>query len=314
MKVDGSQLEAILNLLADVGPNEESLVNVESAIGHELPAETRKFVRAGVELWNPQVEFHPTITILDFDGDLPNVDTFLENLEEELKGEFLSVCHFIGLYPVGWRLRMGTFEFVLVSMEEHSPGLGGVMNYIEQIDICSAGPTCSAFLLEAIREYYESWRNAIDDEDSEFDEETDNTEMDLEDVFLLDYENDDAPSKAEPLPAKIETAWERLEEQKIEQYKTRMWIPDFLRGKLGPDDHNRLPAAETWEKQKETVAQTYGNAMYWTLAHALLGNVAGLDFCLEKLKNHPGKFVQALCQAAPGLVSAYEEKRAKLGR
>ena len=153
MKVDGTELEAVLALagVAPVAEDTDELKALEAAIGQRLPEESRAFLRARPTLEHPDAEGHPEIDGHPFACGLPDVDAFLSALGQGLLGRYLACCHFVGLYPVGVRLGYGDFMWPMLVLEEHAPGVGGVMYYDER-ELGTWAPTCSAFLLHELGE------------------------------------------------------------------------------------------------------------------------------------------------------------------
>ncbi|MEM9067836.1 MAG: hypothetical protein AAGE52_04995 [Myxococcota bacterium] len=311
MKLDGTQLDDVLALIGTTPVDEDTdeLKTLEAALGQRLPEESRAFLRARPTLDHPHAEGHPEIDDSSFAHGLPNVDEWLSNLAKPLLGRYLATMHLIGIYPVGVQVNRGDFMYAGLVMEPYAEGVGGVMYYDER-EIGTWRGSVSAFLHQEVVNLWEAVEEEL--EDLEDDERKDYKPDfdDFRDVFAFEGFCMEAPPEGS-FPKALNDAWN-------EHWRARMpltrrwWVSGFLRGDIDRYELERVPRIEDWEDAKETVSERYADAMYWLLAHAILGNEAELEDCLARTKDHAGTFVQALREAAPGLVARFAAQRETL--
>ncbi|MCB9613454.1 MAG: hypothetical protein H6722_13475 [Sandaracinus sp.] len=309
LAIDGTQLDA---WLAYVETSPTSITELEAAIGHALPDETRRFLVAGPSLPDPDAEDHPEIDGIPFAAGLPDVDAFLDDLKKPLLGRYLCTVHFLGLYPFAVRLDRGDFMYALAALDSHAPGLGGVLYYDER-EVGTWGASVSEFLATAVAD---CWKQIDEQRDGLDEEELDVFEPNLDDVrdcFRLPRVAtlSSAPETA-PRAAALAKTWDPFWRGHLALSSTRWWMPAFLRGRLEPYDLRELPTPETWQTERAHVGRRYGDTIYWLLAHALLGNRAELDDARTRAASLRGSFVQAVVDAAPRLVDRFEPQRRKL--
>ncbi len=275
LDASGAAIDAILDLAG--APKKSSpkiAADLEAALGKPLAAETKKFLERPVKLEHPDAD----IGLVDFYGGLPDASAFIEKLGSGRGGFLLSAYHFLGLYPIGEQLQYGDNMVALCVLEPYAKGLAGVMYYDER-EVGTWGASISAFLLQSLAKYCEE---AGDDDDSP------------RDCFV--FENVDAskpPPPAAKIPAPIAKAWNAHWRWRLERC-SRWWVAQFLRG----DDPRRflsaLPNEKIWNAEKSGVAKTHHEAMYWLLAHWLLGNEAELAEAVALAKKNPSKLAAAL--------------------
>ncbi|MEZ4249992.1 MAG: hypothetical protein R3B99_17305 [Polyangiales bacterium] len=307
--IDGTPLDA---WLAYVETSPTSLAELEAAIGHTLPDETRRFLAAGPSLPDPDAEDHPEIHGIPFAAGLPDVDAFLEGLKKPLLGRYLCTVHFLGLYPFAVRLDRGDYMYALAALDSHAPGVGGVLYYDER-EVGTWGASVSEFLATAVSD---CWKQIDEQRDGLDEEELDEFEPDLDDVrdcFRLPRVAAlSAAPEAASRPEALAKSWDPFWRRYLALSSTRWWMPAFLRGRLEPYDVRELPTPETWEAERAQVGKRYGDTIYWLLAHALLGNRAELDDARTRAASLPGSFVRAVADAAPGLIDRFGPLRKKL--
>ncbi|HJL03109.1 MAG TPA: hypothetical protein RMH85_06425 [Polyangiaceae bacterium LLY-WYZ-15_(1-7)] len=317
MKVDGTELEAVLALagVAPVAEDTDELKALEAAIGQRLPEESRAFLRARPTLEHPDAEGHPEIDGHPFACGLPDVDAFLSALGQGLLGRYLACCHFVGLYPVGVRLGYGDFMWPMLVLEEHAPGVGGVMYYDER-ELGTWAPTCSAFLLHELGELWEQIDGELDGMDPEEKAEAEVDPAELRDCFAIegfDWRAHAERPAGEPLPEALAASWGAHWRPRMGML-SRSWLAGFVGGGVQRWQLDALPTPAEWEAAKATVGERYGDAMYWLLAHAALDNGPELAECLARTEAHPGAFVQAMREAVAGgaLAPRFAEAREAL--
>lgn len=315
MNLDGGAIDEALALVGATDPGEDTelLRGLEAAVGRELPTETRALLRAAPRLLHPDAEDHPEVPVpgdLDAFGlGLPDVDAFLESLGRGLLGPYASVLHFHGLFPVGAQLQYGDFMYALARLESYAPGVGGMLYYDER-ELGGWGATASEFLYGVREKFAEEAENELDgmdeDERAEFELEPD----ELRDCFPLSVEPTAPPEGA--VGDALVAAWEPVVTEHMQRMSARNWPTWFLNKNFPTHVVKRLPVRATWEAEKQGVAAHYGDAMYWLLTHALLGNEAELGDCIARSEAHTGTYVRALADAAPSLVPRFAEHREAL--
>jgi len=315
MKIDGSDLASVLALIGETIPAEdtEELLGLEAAIGAKLPEESRAMMRARPELLDPSVENHPEITSVSFDYGLPDVEEWLTHFEERpILGRYLATMHFVGLVPIGAQINRGDFMYAGLVMEEHAPGVGGVMYYDER-ELGTWGGTCSSFLYREICQLWQELEGELEDLEPEERAEAELDFDDLRDCFpMRGYAAKGPPAAADPAPDALKTSWKKSWRRRM-ALTERWWLSAFLAANLGRHSLGHVPVIATWEEEKVDLSR-YADAMYWLLAHAALDNRPELEECLALTESHPGTHVQALREAVAGhaLAARWESRREKL--
>ncbi len=313
---DGTELRAILDLVG--APSEASaasaqrVAELEEWLGKPLPSETRDFLLTPIALEHPDAD-HPEV-VEDFMGALPDVATWIDDLAEPFQGRFNATMHFLGLYPIGAQLQYGDFMFALAILEPHTADrLGGVMYYDER-EVGSWGASISEFLLRAMAEFWEQVDGEVEADEDE-DEEVDIDLDDLRDCFILgDYDYKHKPPAAADLPAAISAVFEPHWRGRLEQ-RSRWWVCSFVAGELARHELDEVPTRELWEAERDRVATTHHDAMYWLIAHLLLDNREELGECIARARENPSKIVHAVVDhivANPELGARWGKQRQAL--
>jgi hypothetical protein len=311
IKLDGSDLRKILDLLgAPAEPTPESteqVAEIETWVGRPLPEETRQFLLTPVALTHPDAT-HPHVTA-DFLSGLPDVDAFIDSFANAYQGRFNATVHFLGLYPLGVQLQYGDFLYAMALLEPHTDfRFGGVMYYDER-EVGSWGATLSQFLMHAIESFWKQCSSVAGDAG-------DGHEIvpgALRDCFALDYDWRNRPPETEALPDALVRNWEQHWRDRAGQ-TPRWWIVNFLNGDFGPHALEQLPALEQWEAERELVAKTHHDAMYWLLAHALLDNQEELRECAALVEQNASRLAKAMAAAVvqPGFADRWAQTRQKV--
>jgi hypothetical protein len=310
--IDGTELRDILDLVG--APSEptaatrQRVAELEEWLGKPLPSETRDFLLTPIALAHPDAD-HPEV-VEDFIGALPDVDRWISGLAEPFQGRFNATMHFLGLYPIGVQLQYGDFMFALAILEPHTgTRLGGVMYYDER-EVGTWGASISEFLLRAMAEFWEQVDGEVEEDEGE-DLDLD----DLRDCFILEgYDYKHKPAGAAELPAPVSAAFERHWRARLEQ-RSRWWINSFVAGNLARHELDEVPTRALWESERDRVATTHHDAMYWLIAHLLLDNRDELGECIAMARKNPSKIVQAVVEhlvANPELGARWGEQRQAL--
>jgi hypothetical protein len=272
---DGSALHQILERLggARIDPDGVALVDeLERQLGRRLPEETREFFRHRPPLIDPGATGHPEIGELDFFGGLPDVNAWLTRLATGLEGPLLACCQFFGLIPFAVRLDAGDFLFALTPIESFDGGrLGGVFTYDER-EVSLRAPTISRFLADELERFR--------DRGGEYD------------CYALGVDPGLAVDFAE-VPDAVTAAYETGGADSPE-CRGLWWICAALRGEIAAWAVDAIPTPELWDDQRERVASSHGHAMFWLLAHAILGNRAELADAAALSRANPSLLVAAL--------------------
>lgn len=312
--IDGTELRAILDLVG--APAEASAANIEQVaaleewLGKPLPSETRDFLLTPIALAHPDAD-HPEV-VEDFMGALPDVGVWIASLADPFQGRFNATMHFLGLYPLGVQLQYGDFMFALAILEPHTgTRLGGVMYYDER-EVGTWGASISEFLLRAMAEFWEQ----VDGEGEEDDEEAEAVDLDdLRDCFILEgYDFRHKPAAAADLPAAVSAAFEQHWRCRLAQ-RSRWWVNSFVAGNLARHELSEVPTRALWEGERDRVAATHHDAMYWLIAHLLLDNREELGECIALARKNPSRIVQAVVEhivANPELGARWGEQRQAL--
>lgn len=313
--LDGGAIAEALALVgaSDPGVDTELLRGIEEAVGAALPEETRALVRAAPRLHHPDAE-HPEIPdpgdFAAFALGLPDPDAFLATLSGGLLGPYACALHFDALFPVGVQLQYGDFMYALARLESYAPGVGGVLYYDER-ELGTWGATCSAFLHRVRAKFAEEASGELDgldeDERAEFELDPDG----LRDCFPLHGVEPTEPPEGE-VSAALGARWEPVWRRHTNDFGARTWLPWFFAKRFPTHLVQRLPTRATWEAERDAVGATYGDTMYWLVAHALLGNEEELQDTIERSRPRGGTFVTAIRAAAPGWVGRFAGHREAL--
>lgn len=272
---DGTAIDAILDLAgAPKKPAAKVVTDLEAALGKPLALETKKFLERPVKLEHPDAD----AGLDGFWGALPDVGAWIEQLGSGNAGFLQCVQQFLGLHPIGQQLQYGDNMVAFAVLEPYAKNLAGVMYYDER-EVGTWGASISAFLLQSLAKYCEE----VGDDPSS-----------ARDCFI--FENVDAskpPPPAAKIPAPIAKAWNTHWRWRTERC-SRWWIAQHLRG----DDPRRfltaLPTEKIWSAEKSGVAKTHHEAMYWLVAHWLLGNESELAEAVTLAKKNPSKITSAV--------------------
>jgi hypothetical protein len=263
---DGSAIAEILDLLG--APLERQTARVdrlEAALGRRLPDETRALLSRPPRLVDPDANDHPEIDALDFFGGLPDVDAWLARLARGLEGPFLAACQFFALVPFAVRIDACDSVYAMAAID------GGVYTYDER-EVSPAAPTVSRFLADELIRFR--------DRDGDYD------------CYRLDVDPGELPDFAEVPPA-IDAAYKARAADALDA-RSLWWIPAALRGETAAWALDAIPGPELWGERRALVAERHGDAMFWLLAHALLGNRAELADARELAEKNPSRLVAAL--------------------
>lgn len=276
-------LDDILALLgAPERPPVEAAARVtelERQLGRPLPAATRTLLLRPPPLADPDAADHPEIDELDFFAGLPDVDAWLPRLASGLEGPLLACAQFCGLVPFAVRLDRGDFTYAMASID------GDRILTFDEREIAVAAPSPAHFLAAEIERYRE--RRDYD-------------------CFRLTVADGAALPALEALEA---------EPPGPPDGRSRWWICAALRGEIAAWALDAIPTPETWEAERERVAGRHGDAMFWLLAHAILGNRAELADAAELSRANPSRLVAALrdwLSAHPDFIDRHREWRSGL--
>lgn len=277
--VDGTQIREVLARVgAAATPSAAAIARVaelERWIGQRLPAETSELLSRLPRLHDPDVGDHPGLA-LDFYAGLPDVEAFLDRLASELDGPLLATCQFFGLVPLSARLDRGDYTVALAAIDGYAGGrLGGVF-YFDEREIGRLAPTASQWLLDELRAFREAAAGG-----------------DLYDCYRLDVDPTAPLPDIAPMPAAITEAFAAHAEPRTDG-RDRWWICAALRGEIASWALDALPTPERWERERHRVARLHGDATYWLLAHAILGNRAELADTIDRSRANPSRLVAVL--------------------
>lgn len=273
MKIDGSQIDAILDLAGAPKKKSPKLADdLEKNLGLKLAIETRKFLERPIELHHPDAE-DPGVKDSSFAGKLPDVGAWIEQLGKIREGLRQCVHHFLGLYPIGHELQYGDMMVAMLVLEPFTKNLSGVMYYDEREVGTWSGGSISAFLMQELAKYIE--------------------EDGGRDCFHFDHFKKKELPKTDKMPAAITKAWTPHWRWRLDRC-SRWWIMWFLCDDKPERILGALPNEKEWKAEKAGVAKTHHEGMYWLLAHWLLGNEDELAEAVTLAKKNPSTYVAAL--------------------
>jgi len=273
IKVDGTDIDAILDIAG--APKKKSTKvadDLEKMLGMKLATETRKFLERPVELHHPDAE-DPGVKDDSFEGKLPDVGAWIEQLGKNREGLRQCVHHFLGLYPIGEELQYGDMMVAMIVLEPFTPRLSGVMYYDEREVGTWGDGSISGFLMQELAKYIE--------EDGD------------RDCFHFDHFKKKELPKVAKMPTAIAKAWTPHWRWRLDR-RSRWWIMWFLCNEKPERMLHALPSEKEWKAEKSGVAKTHHEGMYWILAHWLLGNENELAEAVTLAKKNPSKYVAAL--------------------
>lgn len=272
MKIDGTDIDAILDLAgAPKKKNPKVADDLEKTLGLVLATETRKFLERPVELHHPDA-VDTSVKDRSFQGKLPEVGAWIEQLGRDREGLRQCVHHFLGLYPIGEQLQYGDTMVAMLVLEPFTKTLSGVMYYDER-EVGTWGASVSAFLMQSMAKYIE--------EDGE------------RDCFVFDRMKKKPLPPVAKMPPALTKAWTPHWRWRLDR-RSRWWITWFCAGQDPRRMLSSLPTEKEWKAEKAGVAKTHHEGMYWLLAHWLLGNERELEEAVTLAKKNPSKLVAAL--------------------
>jgi len=296
LAVDGTNLSEILRIAGGTGAitphRTKTLTEIKAALGVPLPEELCQYIAMGrVELSHPDAAFPPSVPSDIYDVTIEDVGQWLKLLKVDLGGEFLALQHFCGLIHIGEFLQYGDLLQLVTSIDSYDGGqLGGVFYW----DGNETGPVGNGSLSSALLHEMSQFLDELEDSgDGSEDEDEDDDEVDysdLQDVCIFAAPIKRSQLKAQPPSPRQKKAWKKFVTDKGAQVEKRVRL---IQG-CNEHDDDSFPSPTDWSAQKNGLSRSYGDAMYWLVAHAVYAQRPQLKEALELTASHPSANVQNL--------------------
>ncbi|MBP9202925.1 MAG: histone H1-like repetitive region-containing protein [Kofleriaceae bacterium] len=268
----------------------DELATVEAGLGRPVPAELRSALQRHFQYDSGD---HPKIDDETWQGKLPDVPAWLDQLRRPWEGTLHAIQHLLGLFQLGQQINRGDHMFAMAGLEAWGPlPTGGVFYYDEREMGRWGNGTVGGFLLQSL---HELWKEADGERDGgDPDDEVEIDLTDLRDCFHVEgFDHRVEPPEAVDLAPPLAAAWTARAEFVTRRFGTIA----MLRSVLAGSDRvwvAQLPTEEEWVTERDLVATSYPAAMFWLLAHWLCGNDEELADCAARTARHASPLVGAL--------------------